>query len=151
MDVQNVAPATEQIVVETQPALVIEGAPAAMPMEGTMQQSWFEMAHNFFKDKGLPDWASEIAIFGFGCLLLGFLCRSFGRYLVILLLAVVALAVGLHYAQVITLPVAHLQAFFGVSGLSLQEVPAVFFAWAREHLISCVSAVVGFFIGWKLG
>jgi hypothetical protein len=143
MDAQNITAVATPVAVETEiPAL---------PMENGMEQSLLERANDFLKSKGLPPWAIEVTVFGGIFVILGYLFKSFGRWLLFLLLAVVAAIVVLHYAHIASMPLEKLTVLAGVKDIALQDMPNVFVAWAREHVISCISAVIGFFVGWKLG
>lgn len=122
-----------------------------MPMGMSMEQSLLERASDFLKSKGLPPWAVEVTLFGGIFVILGYLFKSFGRWLLFLLLAVVAAIAILHYAHIASMPLEKLQILAGIQGIALPDMPHLFVAWAREHVISCVSAVIGFFVGWKLG
>jgi len=116
-----------------------------------MQQSWYTLISNYFKD--YPAWAVELGAFGITSLILGFLCKSFGKTVAILVLLITVLFAGLWYLQLMPESfLINLKLFVGLQETStLHDVPAVFIPWAREHVIACVSAVVGFVVGYKLG
>lgn len=146
MDSQNIVP-TEAV--ETMPTAA-EIPVSVIPSEGYMQQSWFEMIQNFFV--GYPMWAVELGVFGVGGLLVGFLFKGIGRFLVLLAILGISIAVILHYTQVVVLPVAKIKTLLGLRDVfSIQEGFQVFAAWSREHLIALLSLIVGLLLGWKLG
>jgi len=159
MEAQNMAPevlvegaAVETVVpVAAGDAVVTDVAAEVVMPEAGMSQNWFERASEFLASKGLPGWAIEVTVFGVTSLILGFLFKSFGRYLALLVLLLIAVGVGMHYANFMPEYLMQAKQFIGIESLALQDAPMTFVAWAKVHYIACVSAVVGFFIGWKLG
>lgn len=116
-----------------------------------MEQSLIERGAAFLKSKGLPPWAVEVSLFGGIFVVLGYLFKSFGRWLVFLILAGIAALAVIHYAQLMELPLEHWKTLAGIQGVEYTELPHIFTSWAREHTIACISAVIGFIVGWKLG
>lgn len=116
-----------------------------------MEKSLIERASEFLKSKGLPPWAIEVTLFGGIFVVLGYLFKSFGRWLAFLLLAAVAAVAVIHYANLMELPIEQWKTLAGIQGVALADLPMAFAAWAREHTIACISAVIGFIVGWKLG
>lgn len=115
-----------------------------------MQRSWVETVNDYFKDQ--PEWIIDVGVFGGGFLAIGLLLKSFGKYILLGLLAIIALLVVLHYTGAMPLDVDRMKDFMGLHGvMTFNEGLAVFSAWMRAHPLACVSAVVGFLIGWKLG
>lgn len=155
----------DQVATQTPPAVetaaaapveTVAAAPMTTPVDGviaaepTSPQSWFESAQKFLEGY-MPAWASELLVFGLAFFLLGFLLKSFGRMLVFTILAGLIVVAILHYAHVISLDMELIKHWIGMGTASLQEVPGLFFAWAKMHVIAVVSAIVGFLVGWKLG
>lgn len=115
-----------------------------------MQQSWLELVRNQFKD--YPPWAVELGTFGIVFLLLGFIVKSFGKSLALSLLILLIVIAGLHYVNLVPIDIIRVKEFLGLQDATLlQDVPTIFAAWAREHVLACVSAVVGFMVGYQLG
>ncbi len=131
-------------------AEAVAAIPVEVPMAQT-SQSWYEMLRAQFPET-VPAWALEVGVFGVGSFLLGFLFKCCGRLLTVALVVGIAVLLGLHYSNVMPLDVTYWKALLGLADVTaFQEVPAVFFAWGKEHVVACVSVVVGFMLGWKLG
>lgn len=123
--------------------MVVEEVPMRVP---SLAQGWFEQLQEKFP--GYPSWALELVVFGLGALIAGFLLKCCGRFVAMVFIALVVVLAVLHYAHIMPFNFA----FFGLQDIhSLNELFQACFAWGKAHVIACVSAVVGFLIGWKLG
>lgn len=154
MESQTMAPAvveSAEVVAPVAGGEVVAEATQIVTPEAPMSQNWFDKVSSFLADKGLPDWAIEVTVFGVASLIIGFLCKSFGRYMALLVVLAVAAGIGMQYANIMPEYLAQAKTFLGIQEIALQDIPMAFVAWAKVHYIACVSAVVGFFIGWKLG
>ena len=115
-----------------------------------MQQSWYELLSKQFK--GYPAWAVELGIFGFVFLIIGFLAKSFGKFFVLALLLAAALLAGAYYFDAAPELLSQLKDFFGLHDMQmLGDIPPMFMAWARLHLMACAGAAAGFIVGFILG
>lgn len=115
-----------------------------------MQQSWYVLLSKQFK--AYPSWAVDLGIFGIVFLILGFLVKSFGRYFFLCLLAVVAALAAAYYFDFAPGFLTELKEFLGLHDMQvLGDIPAIFIAWAREHALACIAAVLGFIVGYTIG
>jgi uncharacterized membrane protein (Fun14 family) len=95
-----------------------------------------------------PTWVPEVGLAAFLGLVLGFLVRVVGRYLLVALLVLGVTGVVLHYTSVVTFHTETVEALLGFSRVpTLQETGQ--FMW--DHLAATLTAVVAFMLGWRLG
>jgi uncharacterized membrane protein (Fun14 family) len=127
-------------------------APVTPPVESSegILHSLNAKITQFFS--GLPTYASDILIFGPLGMLFGFLAKIMGRYFVFaVLVAIIAAWVAMYYG-VITFDVEKLKALLGMSPtITFSDVMGMLFAWMKEHVVGCISMIIGFIIGWKIG
>ena len=132
----------------TVPTVVDIAAPVAN--EAIVQRNWYEIVSGHFE--GYPTWAVEVGIFGVGALVLGFLCKTIGRYLFFAVIAAALLLFALSYTHVVSINMLQVKQFLGIQDIaSLQDLGTVLLAWGRVHVVAVISLVVGFILGWKLG
>jgi len=118
--------------------------------EAMMQKNWYEIVSSYFE--GYPAWAVEVAVFGVGALVLGFLCKTVGRYLFFAGVAAALLLVVLSHMQVVSINMMQVKQFLGIQDIaSLQDLGTVLVEWGKVHVIAVVSLIFGFILGWKLG
>lgn len=102
--------------------------------------------------KSYPPWLVQVTFFGITGLIVGFIAKNFGKLIVYTTIGVTVLLWLLHYLQFISI---HGFAFKSLLGLStahsLDDVLKIYFVWAQTHVIGCVAASVGFFLGWRVG
>jgi len=153
MNVDNVA-AVQDAAAVANPEVGTEVTQAAVAMpvaEGeVMYRSWYQTLSSYFE--GYPSWVMEVGVFGVGALVLGVLLKNFGRYVIFGLVAAAVIIAALSYLHVISFSVMNLRQILGIQDIhSVQDFGTEFVAWAKTHVIACISAVVGFFVGWQLG
>lgn len=144
------AVSTTQAVQPTPPVQPLQ-SPATCPAESSgFCQTVNAKINHFFA--GLPTYISDILIFGPLGMLFGFLAKIMGRYFIFaVLVALIAAWVAMHYG-VITFDPEKLKAVLGMSPtITFSDVMSMIFAWMKEHSIGCLSMIIGFIIGWKLG
>jgi hypothetical protein len=114
------------------------------------QQSWYELLSKQFK--GYPAWAIELGIYGFIFLILGFLCKSFGKLFVLAVLLCAAALAVVYYFDLAPELLVQVKDFVGLHDMQiLGDIPPIFMAWARGHAFACIGAVIGFVLGYSLG
>lgn len=132
----------------TQP--IAEHAEATMEHAVSTVKGWFEIVREYFKD--YPTWAVEIAIFGLGSFVLGFVTRFLSRLFFPLIVGTIVGLFILYYYDIVHVDIEHLRELFGLQEAhSFDEIFKVATVWVREHMVATISAVVGFILGWKLG
>lgn len=140
----------------TMPIEAAEVAPEVAPVAASsaaeaapIQANWFDSIKEKLNTQ--EAWATELVIFGLSGLIIGFLLKNFGKILVTLTLAALAIAVVLHFT-VYPMPMDKLQAFFGIADFSdIQGMINAKIAWIKQHPVAAVSGFVGILVGWKVG
>ena len=149
MNVENVA--TVQIIEPVESSAVITDTVVSLPVEGeVMYQSWYKTISSYLAE--YPSWVLDVGVFGVGALLLGVLIKNFGRYIIFSLIAAVVIMLALNHLHVITFSVNNLRQVLGLQDIhSVGEFSTELLAWSKAHVVACVSAIVGFLVGWQLG
>jgi hypothetical protein len=131
-------------------ALPIPPMPETIPVPEATAKSWFESIHQQLRDY-LPGWAIDLISFGLIFFIIGFLLKSFGKYLVYAVLAAALVITALYYAKVIHLDLVTIKYWSGIGGESVKAAPTLFIEWAKAHPVAWVSGIIGFLLGWKVG
>lgn len=102
--------------------------------------------------KGYPDWVSEAVVGAFLGLVVGFLCRTVGRYVLVTTVVLGVTGFVFHYTGLATFHSEPLVKIFGVDSFpAIGDLFASAFAWMKDHLAACVTTILGFILGWRLG
>lgn len=110
---------------------------------------WMNVKEYF---KGYPEWVSEAVVGAFLGLIAGFLFRTVGRYMVVAIVTLGATGFILHYLGLTTFHSESLVKIFGVDSLpALGDLFSYAFAWMKGHLAPCMTTILGFILGWRLG
>jgi len=112
--------------------------------------SWFEALQQKFG--AIPPVVGEIIIFAPLGILLGFLSKILGRYLVVGVVLAFVLLWAADQFHLVTLHMSEIKAFFGVHGIaSIGDWWRALLSWAQAHIVGCLALVAGFITGWRLG
>lgn len=102
--------------------------------------------------EGFPQYLIDILVFAPIGLILGFLFRTFGRFLLISILVVGAIFILGQYFNLITVHQNQLHSFVGLNPTySIRDLFAFLINWSQEHVTACITLIISFTIGWKLG
>ncbi len=119
-------------------------------METISVNSWYEA----FKTKlaGYPAFLPDIIIGLPAGLILGFLLKSLGRFLVIGLLVTAAVLWIADYFNVITIHQGEIESLLGMQPFhSVSEFGSFASQFIKNHVAASISFFVGFLLGWRLG
>ncbi len=121
-----------------------------MATEPLVPTSWFEAMQLRFGST--PSALTEIIIFVPLGILIGFLSRILGRYLIVgIIAALVILWFGDRF-NLLTLHMEEIKIFFGVEeASSIPDLWEAMVTWAEGHVPGCLSLAIGFVMGWQLG
>ena len=85
-------------------------------------------------------------------LALVFLAKSLGKMFFFALLAAAVALGAVYYFNIAPEFLAQIKDFFGLHDANmLGDVPTIFLAWARLHVVACVGALIGFVVGYSIG
>ena len=99
-----------------------------------------------------PSYMQDVVFFAPVGLLVGFLCKNFGRFVLITVLIVAAVICVSSYFNIIMIDIARMKAMFGLQEVaSWADFQDYVLQWVYEHSIGCVVFVIACVIGWKLG
>lgn len=95
---------------------------------------------------------TELAI-GLGTgFLFGFLVKRYARQAVFLIVLFVALLIGLDYLNLISIDWTATKNFIGLPPTeTIEGIAQDYFKWAKDHIFTVITGVVGFLIGYKVG
>jgi uncharacterized membrane protein (Fun14 family) len=84
--------------------------------------------------------------------LAGFLLKSFGRYFIFALLLAIGILWCAQYFNLATIHQREIELFLGLPPFtSPSDFVTWLVAWAQNHIAACISLIIGFLLGWKLG
>jgi uncharacterized membrane protein (Fun14 family) len=94
---------------------------------------------------------TELAV-GFGAgFLLGFLVKRYARQVIVLLVLFSVVLIGLEYFNFISIDWTAIKNFIGLPTQTLESIAQEYFTWAKEHILTVVTGLIGFLIGYKVG
>ena len=114
-----------------------------------VRELWDQVREAF---RGYPDWVSEAVVGAFLGLVVGFLFRTVGRYVVVTAVVLGVTGFIFHYAGLATFHVEPLVRIFGIDSFpAVGDLFVSLFGWMKAHLAACVTTILGFILGWRLG
>src|SRR5690242_2249384 len=126
--------------------------------QSMVQPSWWDQ----MKSKFDGDWIKqfdfstqtliELATYcGIG-FLSGFLVKRYGRVVVTIVISLAVIFGALSYMQIISIDWTQIRSIMGIDeSASLDTLFQTIIMWIKDHVKIVVSALVGFFIGYKAG
>lgn len=98
-----------------------------------------------------PEWVVEAGVSGLVGLIIGFVARNFGRFLVLFIICAVITVFMLEQTNIIAVKAPGLRAL-------LSDPDGTVVAWfngiitfARDRIFVTIALIVGFLFGWRLG
>lgn len=97
-------------------------------------------------------WLPEVALYTVVSFVCGFLCKNFGRFILMTLLISAATIFVLQQVGIVDAPFQQLAELVGIQGVSsVQEIVMAKMMWVQHHPLTTIGAVIGFLLGWKIG
>lgn len=117
-------------------------------MHRSTPTSWFDVIQEQLKN--YPIWLIELALYGFLALIVGFLSKNFGRYVLFALTGLIIAGWLFAYIDIITIHIDHIKELFGLTqAKTIDDAIHIYTNLARIHWAACTGMIIGFFIGWK--
>ncbi len=97
-------------------------------------------------------WLPEIAVYTVVSFVCGFLCKNFGRWILIALVVAIVTILLLEQVGIVAAPFQQLAELVGIRGISsLQDLAWAKLLWMQNHPLTTLGALIGFVLGWKIG
>lgn len=111
---------------------------------------WWQTAQE--KLSTYPSWVTDIGLYAMSGLICGIIGKNIGRLLIYIVIIAGFVLWLLDYTAYIHVNWQSVRAIFGVpAAQTFDEVIRIYVLWIREHFVSFLSFVFGFFLGWRLG
>jgi uncharacterized membrane protein (Fun14 family) len=113
-------------------------------------QSWYSALQH--KLSHVDKWAFDLLVCGIISFVVGFVCKNFGRMLILGIFLALAIAYGVDAMGYYAVPWDTIQTWLGFEQVSSwsQAVDEIIL-WIKQHPAGFAAGALGFIIGWKVG
>jgi len=98
-----------------------------------------------------PDWLVELGMSLLFGLVIGFVCRNFGRMLLFFCMSALITVFVLEYTNFIAIQAPGLRALFKDPNETVATWVHAVFTYARDRIVATAGLIIGFLFGWRLG
>ena len=120
-----------------------------MPKKQPIPDVWWQQIKERLQD--YPDWIVESGVAGLIGLVVGFMCRNFGRALFFFCVSALIALFVLEQSNLIAFRAMGLKALFNNPDKVVLFWANSLAAFVREHIFVSISLLIGFLLGWRLG